>query len=214
MKFSIETFWPNNIGRFINSDHNNIKKDILEYIDDYMKKNDSKRGGENINLFESDYNIQKSENESIKKLTKFMSQCFFQMAIHTNKKHYKNQDLNCIIKDMWFIKYKKGGFVLPHDHGKCSWCCVYYLQAGANSDSNNGSTYFYRPTRYPREEKDFGSLYNYSTIKMPAEEGTMLVWPNYLLHGSMPYEGKLNRIIFSANASVFEMNDKKQNILS
>ena len=51
-------------------------------------------------------------------------------------------------------------------------------------------------------------------IKMNAIEGTMLIWPNQLLHGSLPYTGDLNRIIFSANASVFEINEKGESINS
>jgi len=214
MKYSIKSFWPNNIGRFENPNHKEIKNEILLYINDYIKNNSSRRGGENLNLFESNYNIHKSENESIKKLVKFISNSFFQMAVDTNKEFYQNQNLNCRITDMWFIKYNKGGFVMPHVHGKCSWCCVYYLQSGKDSSSENGSTYFYRPSRYPREVLDFGSKYNIDMIKMKAIEGTMLIWPNHLLHGSLPYSGELERIIFSANASVYEVNENGQSINS
>ena len=35
-----------------------------------------------------------------------------------------------------------------------------------------------------------------------AEEGKLLVWPNYLYHGSHPYQGKENRIIISANSTI------------
>ena len=44
---------------------------------------------------------------------------------------------------------------------------------------------------------------------MYPEEGKMLVWPSYLMHGSYPYDGKNDRIIISANARVSVMQDGK-----
>ena len=140
MKYSIKSFWPNNIGRYENPNHYEIKDGILNFIDQYIENNQTRKGGENNNLFESSYDLHKSDDKNIKKLVKFISESFFHMAIYSNKDFYNNQKLNCRLHDMWFIKYLKGGFVMPHDHGKCSWCCVYYLQSGADSDLENGST--------------------------------------------------------------------------
>ena len=111
--------------------------------------------------------------------------------------------------DSWFINYKKGGHVLPHAHGNCSWCCVYYVQLGKDANSTNGATYFQRPTPI-RTQSDFGSLYNKSLIQSAIpQEGKLVVWPNYLMHGSYPYEGEKNRIIVSANALVSLTKDNK-----
>ena len=34
------------------------------------------------------------------------------------------------------------------------------------------------------------------------EEGKLVVWPNFITHGSYPYTGKKNRVIVSANTTV------------
>ena len=113
------------------------------------------------------------------------------------------------ITDAWFIHYEKGGFVAPHAHGDCSWCCVYYVQLGDDASKKNGGTYFQKP--YPaRSTFDFGAFYNRETsIDMFPEEGKMLVWPSHLMHGSYPYEGKNDRIIISANAKISVIQNGK-----
>ena len=42
----------------------------------------------------------------------------------------------------------------------------------------------------------------HETLTFKAEEGKLLIWPSFMLHGSKPYTGEKNRIIVSANADV------------
>jgi len=217
MKDIIDNFWPTFIGKFHNEQHEIIKKDLICFIDEYIKLNKSRRSHENHNLFESKYDIHNSKNENIKKLVFFFKQSFAKIAMHANQKFVSTnkKKLSVNIHDMWFIKYEQGGFVLPHTHGMCSWCCVYYLQIGHDSNVENGSTFFLRPSNYPRETKDFGSKYNEGDIrKIAPTEGSMLIWPNNLSHGSLPYKGKTNRIIFSANATIYDTSDDGKVILT
>ena len=111
--------------------------------------------------------------------------------------------------DQCAIYHEKGGFVLPHSHSNCSWCCVYYLQLENDANYENGGTYFQK-TLPIRNINDFGSLYNKGGIaKVKPEEGKLVVWPNYLMHGSYPYTGEKNRIVVSANALVSLTKDNK-----
>ena len=81
--------------------------------------------------------------------------------------------------------------------------CVYYVQIGDDSDLNNGSTYFLRPFNRGSTHKDFAGLrYNKSSTHFKAEEGKLLIWPSFIMHGSKPYLGKKDRIIISANADI------------
>ena len=134
-----------------------------------------------------------------------MAKCILAMSNQANKNEIKkleNQNFQVSFIDSWFINYQKGGFVLPHSHGNCSWCCVYYVQLGKDANPTNGATYFQKSTPL-RTQADFGSLYNKSELlsTMP-QEGKLIVWPNHLKHGSYPYTGEKNRIIVSANTSV------------
>ena len=109
----------------------------------------------------------------------------------------------CIRDSSWFIDYKnEGSLVLPHVHVGCSWCCVYYMQIEDNINSESGSTFF-QNVRPPKQTNDFGSAYNAKRIlKIRPVEGKLVVWPHYLMHGSIPYTGYKNRIIVSTNAIV------------
>jgi len=209
---NISSLWPTFIGEFYNPEHEKIKNNLLNYFESYMKKNPSKRGGENYKLYESQYNLHLEDNIDFKKLIKFIADSFLNMSNEVNKeeiKKLKNPCFQVTIVDSWFINYQKGGFVLPHAHGNCSWCCVYYVQLGKDANSTNGSTYFQRPTPL-RTQNDFGSLYNKSLIlSTKPQEGKLVIWPNHLMHGSYPYSGEKNRIIVSANALVSLTRDNQ-----
>ena len=208
----INALWPTLIGEFYNPEHENTKEDLLIFFDSYMKNNPSRKSGENYKLYESGYNLHSLGNKHFTKLIKFMSDSFLTMSNVANKeevKKLKNPNFQVTILDSWFINYQKGGNVLPHAHGNCSWCCVYYVQLGKDANSTNGATYFQRPIPL-RTQTDFGSLYSKSLIlSSTPQEGKLVVWPNYLMHGSYPYTGEKNRIIVSANALVSLTKDNK-----
>ena len=52
-------------------------------------------------------------------------------------------------------------------------------------------------------KEDFGGKYlTHDTVIIKPKEGKLLVWPNYVYHGSHPYEGNQDKIIISANSTV------------
>ena len=212
VKKKLIKLWPTYLGEFHNPEHNIIKNDLLNYFDEYIKrKPNSRKGGENYKLYESAYDLHSEGNEHFKKLLTFISRAILSMSDEANKNEIQNlkkPSFQVTIKDSWFIKYEEGGFVFPHSHPSCSWCCVYYVQLGKDADYRNGGTYFQK-TLPPRNINDFGSLYNKgAAISVKPEEGKLVVWPNFITHGSYPYTGKKNRVIVSANTTVslFENN--------
>jgi len=208
----INALWPTLVGEFYNTEHEKIKNNLLSYFNKYMKNNSSNKSGENYKLYESKYDLHLEGNKDFIQLIKFMSDSFLTMSNVANKeeiKKLKNSNFQVTILDSWFINYQKGGNVLAHAHGNCSWCCVYYVQLGKDASPTNGATYFQRPIPL-RTQNDFGSLYNKSLIlSVTPQEGKLVVWPNYLMHGSYPYTGEKNRIIVSANALVSLTKENK-----
>ena len=205
----IHTLWPLFIGEFHNPNHQEVKTDLIEFFKQYESKNkNSRQGMENFNLYESSYYIHKEKNEAILKVINFIAECFLTMTKNINRTELdkiknKKSNLNVKIKNSWFIRYNKGGAVTPHDHGGCTMSCVYYVQIGDDTDLNNGSTYFLRPFNRGSTHKDFAGLrYNKSSTHFKAEEGKLLIWPSFIMHGSKPYLGKKDRIIISANADI------------
>ena len=211
-KDHINILWPTLIGEFYNPEHEETKNDLIKFFSDYKKKNPSKKSYENYNLYESEYNLHTLGNKTFNKLIQFIAKSTSVMSNNANKNEIENlkkKNFNVLISASWFIEYDKGGFVLPHTHGNCSWCCVYYLQLGKDASRYNGATFFQKPTP-TRSQSDFGSMYNKdeSASYMP-EEGKLFIWPNHIKHGSIPYTGEKNRIIVSANMSVVLAKDIK-----
>ena len=206
--------WPTLFGSFYNPDHFIIKNELIKYIEEYKKNNPKgRKSGENYKLYESNYDLHFQKNEALNNLFKnFMVKSFCETAKEANKE-YSNlagkSDLGVTFTDSWFIHYEKGGFVVPHSHGQCSWSCVYYLQIGKDSSKKNGGTYFQKPTQ-SRGTSDFGSYYNkFLHVDFEPVEGKMYIWPSHIMHGSYPYDGNEDRIIISANAQVSIMKDGK-----
>jgi len=202
----VSTKWPTFFGEFYNPEHLKMKNDLISFFTDYKKNNSGRSSGENYKLFESKYNLHENSNPAFKKLLyNFIAKGFLTMSNKANEvqlKELKKAELAVTIVDSWFIHYEEGGFVLPHAHSGCSWCCVYYVQLGEDANLTNGATYFQKPIP-TRATPDFGSIYNkHSQAAFKPEEGKMIIWPHYLMHGSYPYTGEKNRIVVSANAKV------------
>ncbi|MDC0163738.1 2OG-Fe(II) oxygenase family protein [Candidatus Pelagibacter sp.] len=214
MKNTIYPLWPVMVGEFYNPNHALIKNELVNFFEEYEKKrplgnsqlNDKNYSG-NYNLYQSDYNLHNEENTALQNVLKFIGSRILDMSKKANQITLKNLDNNNSKVDLklletWFIRYNKGGFVYPHKHDGCSWCCVYYVQIGSETKKMNGSTFFLRP--YQGESRmDFGGSYlREDTAVFKAEEGKLLIWPNYLYHGSHPFTGNKDRIIISANSVI------------
>ena len=211
---SFKYLWPTLFGSFHNPDHSNIKNQLIKYFEEYKKKNPvGRRSGENYKLYESNYDLHLQKSEVIDNLFKnFVARSFLATAKEANKEYLHlvgNSELGVTFIDSWFIHYEKGGFVTPHSHGQCSWCCVYYVQIGKDASKRNGGTYFQKPVP-SRVTLDFGSYYNnFLNADSQPDEGKMYIWPSHLMHGSYPYDGAEDRIIISANVLVSIMKNGK-----
>jgi len=205
-------FWPVIIGKFYNPEHEIIKNDLINFFKDYekknpkgKKKNHDKNYHGNHNLYQSNYDLHNEKNETLHKVLKFIAFSILETSKTANMSRLKdleNQkpELNIKLIESWFIRYNKGGFIYPHNHGNFSWSCVYYVQASKSPETMNGSTYFLKPYQSQRPS-DFGSDYMRSEqMTINAEEGKLLIFPGYLYHGSHPFESDKDRIIISVNS--------------
>jgi len=213
----IHNVWPLIVGEFFNHEHTLIKDELINFFKEYEKKlpegneqlQDKNYVG-NYNLYQSKYNLlaENENNKILKGVFKFIAKSILTMSKKANKEELENlknsnPKFNVNINESWFIRYNKGGFILPHAHGNCSWCCVYYVQIGKDAYKKNGSTFFLRPYLTNSLKEEFGGKYlKNNTTVFNAEEGKLLVWPNFLQHGSHPYQGNEDRIIISANSTI------------
>ena len=91
VKKKLNKLWPVYLGEFYNSDHTAIKNDLLNYFDEYIKKNpNSRKSGENYKLYESAYDLHSEGNEHFKKLLTFISRAILSMSDEANKNEIQN----------------------------------------------------------------------------------------------------------------------------
>ena len=113
----------------------------------------------------------------------------------------------------WFQIQNGMAFHDIHTHGNCSWSGVYYVQADPDEQRRahpqlgdmNGVTRFYGP--YSQwlggAHMDLGNAYlQKNTLDVDPVPGRLVLFPSYLAHKAMPYEGESERIIISFNAQV------------
>jgi hypothetical protein len=113
----------------------------------------------------------------------------------------------------WFQIQNGIAFHDIHTHGNCSWSGVYYVQCDEEAKrvkhtslgSINGVTRFYGPyTQWlGGAHVDIGNAYlQKNTVDIVPESGKLVIFPSYLPHQAMPYEGEKDRIIVSFNAQI------------
>ena len=95
-KNKIRALWPTLFGEFHNENHQNIKKELINFFEEYKKKNPSGRkksslGTENYNLYESKYDLHMQKNPVYDKLfSDFIMRGFFTMSNEANKNLLNN----------------------------------------------------------------------------------------------------------------------------
>ena len=95
-KNKIHTLWPIFIGEFHNPNHQEIKKDLIEFFNKYESNNNSREGSENYDLFESNYFLHKENNSALSKVINFIAEGFLTMTKNVNKAELNKIELKMI----------------------------------------------------------------------------------------------------------------------
>jgi uncharacterized protein (TIGR02466 family) len=121
--------------------------------------------------------------------------------------------LQIALRGLWFQIANRGSHHDVHTHGNCSWSGVYCLQVDDDAQrqahpllgATNGVTRFYGPhfNHLGGAHMDFGNAYLQAAhLDVPPRLGQLVVFPSWLPHQAMPYDGENDRVIVSFNASV------------
>ena len=122
-------------------------------------------------------------------------------------------DLQVAIEGLWFQVTNRGALHDVHTHGNCSWSGVYCVQVDAPErrrahpvhGERNGVTRFYGPplSALGGAHLDIGNAYLLPPhVDVEPVPGQLVLFPAWLAHQALPYEGELDRVIVSFNASV------------
>lgn len=122
-------------------------------------------------------------------------------------------DLQVRIEGMWFQCSNHGAFHDVHTHGNASWSGVYCVQVDPPQaraahpvyGAANGVTRFYGPpfAHLGGAHVDLGNAYLQPPhVDVDPVPGQLVMFPAWLAHQALPYDGTLDRVIVSFNASV------------
>ena len=125
----------------------------------------------------------------------------------------KPQGLRVDLAGMWFQASNRYARHDVHNHGNCSWSGVYYAQVdppekrSAHPDLGeaNGLTRLHAPhlERLGGAYMDLGAAWMQdSHVDVAPDPGLLVVWPSWMLHQVLPYDGDLDRVIVSFNATL------------
>ncbi len=146
---------------------------------------------------------------------RFLVECLRDTATEANRDAWPadGADLRVAINGLWFQASNRGAFHEVHTHGNCSWSGVYCVQvdapelrsAHATHGAHNGVTRFYGPpfNHLAGAHVDLGNAYlQPPQVEVPPVPGQLVLFPSWLAHQALPYDGALDRVILSFNASV------------
>jgi uncharacterized protein (TIGR02466 family) len=160
-----------------------------------------------IGLAEGGFDLLRDANDDLAALAAFISATVAGAAGVANDCRENAGDLAVTIVDSWYHITNAGGFHDAHFHHGCSWCGIYYVRVGeagkrAGGGAPNGGSRFYCPLTCGGQYRDFGNRYLGGTLDMPIEDGLLVLFPSYLLHSGLPYQGQEDRVVIAFNARV------------
>jgi uncharacterized protein (TIGR02466 family) len=159
-------------------------------------------------LFESDFDLFETDHPGLLRLRRFLEASVADAVARLHANQPTAAAIRVRLADAWFHVTNDGGFHDAHVHGECSWCGIYYLQAGESGPNPaggapNGGNRFYSPLTRGGGYKDLGSRYlDFNHIDPPIRDGLLILFPSYLLHSALPYSGATDRVVIAFNAQV------------
>jgi hypothetical protein len=157
-------------------------------------------------LYESSFNLFDSSHPGLAKLKAFTEEALRLAIAHANGGKVDPGRIRPVVTESWFHITNDGGFHDAHFHNQCSWCGIYYVQAGSctatdDSGPGNGVNRFYCPLPGGGTYIDYGNSYLTSNrADIVPQDGLLILFPSYLLHSALAYRGERDRIAISFNS--------------
>ncbi len=208
--------WPTPIGLHRYADAATLNPLLVRVFEEGRAAQERKRGEQRGLFFASDDDLlHRVKVPEWQDFVRFLVDSLGQTAKHANREAWAGRDLELKvgIEGMWFQCSRGGAFHDVHTHGNCSWSSAYIVQIDepeqrvehAVYGQANGVTRLYGPhfQALGGAYVDVGNAY----LQPPHQDieplsGQLLLFPSWLAHQAMPYDGDKERIIISFNASI------------
>jgi uncharacterized protein (TIGR02466 family) len=157
-------------------------------------------------LFESELDFLDGDDLDLQVLNQSLCSQVLDIATYANEGHWPDDaEVDVTITESWYHLTQTGGYHDAHSHPNCSWCGIYYLEAGETDFSRrSGVNRFYDPRVNADHYLDAGSLYlnGQGIYDIEPVAGQVVIFPSYLKHSALPYFGSKDRIVVAFNARV------------
>ena len=205
--------WPTHIFQIKYRDWPFDKAQIIKMINELSDRQDSdieSNVSPNIKskgLKESTFDLlhKKDEYPILDKLESFFKEAVYDIITHALPKanpiySIGNIEPEVIITDCWYHKTNDGGAHGAHTHPGNSWAGIFYVQVNECNDKN-GTNRFYN-TGASSGLGDIGSSWwTDNSIWAPTPvEGTLTVFPAWILHEATAYKGTEDRMVMAFNS--------------
>lgn len=108
--------------------------------------------------------------------------------------------------ESWFHITQQGGYFAAHNHPNHSWSGVYCVQHdGDDPESDSGRLCFINPNQASNMYVDAANVrlqrpFSGAPLMLRLVPGQLVLFPSWVLHEVMPYEGNTQRITVAFNA--------------
>lgn len=157
-------------------------------------------------LYESTLDFLHDPHPAVIQLRNFLEDMLSTIATAVNEPYWpEGAQGKATITESWYHVTGNGGYHDAHSHPNCSWCGIYYLDAGGcDIETRNGTNRFYDPRFCADQYLDAGTAYinGNGFWDFQPSDGQIVVFPSYLKHSALPYFGDADRVIIAFNSTV------------
>ena len=208
--------WPTPVGVHRYADADTINPLLVRAFAAGREAQERQRGEERGLFFASDDDLlHRVKIPEWQDFVRFLVDSLGETARQANHEAWAGRELELKvgIQGMWFQCSRGGAFHDVHTHGNCSWSSAYIVQIDEPQQrvthpvygAANGVTRLYGPnfTALGGAFVDVGNAYLQPPhVDVEPLPGQLLLFPSWLAHQAMPYDGDKERIIISFNASI------------
>jgi len=158
-------------------------------------------------LFESNFDLFNWSDEPVQQLAGMMHNTLHGFVQQINS--YSDEQMSFLEFNYhaWYHITRAGGYQTLHDHANASWSAIYYIQAGEDNPEHpeSGVVRFYDKRGFSPMYMDAGNenldpRYSWEVVPIKPETGKMLIFPSWIAHEILPFQGRDERIMVALNA--------------
>lgn len=168
------------------------------------------------NLFESEFRLFQWPDACVQQLRERCYQALFGLVGELNGHPPEYLSRLTVTASSWFHITRSGGYFGLHNHPMASWSGVYCVDPGVDSSGHpdSGLLSFPHPNSGALMFTDLANTrlkapFSHGARVFRLEAGQLLLFPSWLMHQVLPFQGEGERITVAFNAW-FKLQDRAQ----